>query len=243
MKQIVIGDIHGRTLWKDIIESEKEFDRVIFIGDYVDTHESVTPIEQIENLREIIRFKRKNPNKVVLLLGNHDYHYFPGIEEHYSGYQPMMRMSFEYEYRKYRHLFQIAFCDERGYVFTHAGVTRTFLSQLGIVDIHTTDVISKLNSKFKYQPYKFGFFDGDFSGYGQDKRQSCIWVRPQSLFSDQFEALQFVGHTTVKNINHPQRSVEKYGFYLIDALGTSQEYIVIVDGVVEIKRCAIKESV
>ncbi len=37
MKTIVIGDIHGRTSWKDIIEKEQTWDKVIFIGDYFDS--------------------------------------------------------------------------------------------------------------------------------------------------------------------------------------------------------------
>lgn len=235
MKQIIIGDIHGRNLWKRILEEEKEFDRVIFLGDYVDTHESTTPLEQVENLREIIDFKQKNKDKVVLLIGNHDYHYWPGIEEHYSGYQPMMRQTFEYEYRKYQHLFRIAFGDERGYVYSHAGITQTFLRRLGITEVSVSEIVAKLNSKFKYQPYKFGYFDGDFSGYGEDIRQTCIWVRPQSLYKDRIDKLQIVGHTTVSRINHPPKS-ERRGFYLIDALGTSREYLVIVDEDITIKQ-------
>ncbi|NBP57427.1 metallophosphoesterase, partial [bacterium] len=36
MKTIFIGDIHGRSIWKEIVEQEKP-DRVIFIGDYFDS--------------------------------------------------------------------------------------------------------------------------------------------------------------------------------------------------------------
>lgn len=106
MKTIVLGDTHGRTDWKRIID--QSFDRVIFIGDYVDTHESITPIEQIDNLREIIMFKQKYLDEVILLIGNHDYHYWPTISECYSGYQPKMRASFEYEFKEFGELFQIA---------------------------------------------------------------------------------------------------------------------------------------
>ena len=36
MKTIVIGDIHGRDVWKEIVFQEQA-DRVIFIGDYFDS--------------------------------------------------------------------------------------------------------------------------------------------------------------------------------------------------------------
>ena len=36
MKTIFIGDIHGRSIWKDIVARENA-DRVVFIGDYFDS--------------------------------------------------------------------------------------------------------------------------------------------------------------------------------------------------------------
>lgn len=45
MKLIALGDTHGRTDWKEIV-AETEFDKVIFIGDYFDTHENITPEQQ-----------------------------------------------------------------------------------------------------------------------------------------------------------------------------------------------------
>ena len=36
MKTITIGDTHGRSKWKNIVEKEKDADKIIFIGDYFD---------------------------------------------------------------------------------------------------------------------------------------------------------------------------------------------------------------
>ena len=41
MKIVVLGDIHGLTVWKDIIDEEQP-DQVIFLGDYVSSHEGVS---------------------------------------------------------------------------------------------------------------------------------------------------------------------------------------------------------
>lgn len=71
MKFLIIGDIHGRKIWKEIIEKENA-DRVIFLGDYVSTHDNISEEEQIENLTEILRYKKENPEKVILLRGNHE---------------------------------------------------------------------------------------------------------------------------------------------------------------------------
>ena len=71
MKIIAIGDLHGRTLWKYIV-SKVDFDVVVFIGDYFDTHENISPVQQIENFKELLDYKKQLPEKVVLLFGNHD---------------------------------------------------------------------------------------------------------------------------------------------------------------------------
>lgn len=70
MKTLVLGDIHGRTIWKDIVEKENP-DFVIFLGDYVSTHGFETAEEQLDNLEEILQYKEENPGKVILLRGNH----------------------------------------------------------------------------------------------------------------------------------------------------------------------------
>lgn len=43
MKILILGDIHGRTIWKQIIENENP-DKIIFLGDYVSTHEDIDGI-------------------------------------------------------------------------------------------------------------------------------------------------------------------------------------------------------
>lgn len=70
MKIVVLGDIHGRLIWSDIIEKENP-DKVIFLGDYISTHEDISAEQQLSNLEDILNYKEENPDKVVLLRGNH----------------------------------------------------------------------------------------------------------------------------------------------------------------------------
>ena len=56
MKTLVLGDIHGRTCWYDIIEDEQP-DKIIFLGDYVSTHENISAEQQCSNLEDILNFK------------------------------------------------------------------------------------------------------------------------------------------------------------------------------------------
>ncbi len=74
MKTIFIGDIHGRDVWKTIIDNETP-NRVVFMGDYFDSFD-ISPAEQQYNFKEIIEFKEKGECEVIMLVGNHDFHYF-----------------------------------------------------------------------------------------------------------------------------------------------------------------------
>ena len=71
MKILVMGDIHGRPFWKDIIELETP-DKVIFLGDYVSTHEDYTGEEQFNNLVDIMDAKEHWKDRMIMLRGNHD---------------------------------------------------------------------------------------------------------------------------------------------------------------------------
>src|SRR3954452_22915827 len=85
MKIVALGDTHGRTIWKHIVERET-YDKVVFIGDYFDTHEGVSVAQQKRNFKDIIECKQSDKNKVVLLFGNHDFHYLSAMGTQYSGY-------------------------------------------------------------------------------------------------------------------------------------------------------------
>ena len=94
MKTIIIGDIHGRDTWKQIVEQEQDAHRIVFLGDYFDSFD-IKGVEQLHNFNEIIKFKQDTNQDVRLLFGNHDYHYMPGFSGiGYSGYQPAMAYQF-----------------------------------------------------------------------------------------------------------------------------------------------------
>ena len=80
MRILAIGDIHGRDSWKDII-NDNVFDKVVFLGDYFDSREEISGAKQLYNFKEILQFKKYNIDKVVLLVGNHEFHYLKTIYE------------------------------------------------------------------------------------------------------------------------------------------------------------------
>ena len=131
-KILVIPDIHGRTFWKDAIDKHlNECDKVIFLGDYLDRYEDeeISRKQEKGNFEEIIKLKQDNPDKVVLLIGNHDEHYIaPSFTRstRYSGSNS----------RKYREMFLTHFSffkiaheetvNDKKYLFTHAGVMKSW---------------------------------------------------------------------------------------------------------------------
>jgi predicted phosphodiesterase len=86
VKTVIISDVHGRDMWKHIVNQEQP-DRVVFLGDYFDSFK-INGLIQIHNFKEIIEYKTTSNKEVILLIGNHDYHYFPEINNtNTSGYQ------------------------------------------------------------------------------------------------------------------------------------------------------------
>ena len=216
MKTIVIGDIHGTTYWKNIVESEKP-DRVVFIGDYFDGYDD--KLDEIKNFNDIIDYKKSGSAEVIMLIGNHDLHYFPEIG--YTGtsrYQRKLAKKIEKLIDANRDSLQVAY-QMNNVLITHAGVTQTFMNNcFGEGGWRNDEVARLLNSLFKEYPSTFNFTGEDW--FGNDITQTPMWVRPESLIRDGVKGLiQIVGHTIQENL-----SVE--GTYLfIDTMQTSREYL------------------
>lgn len=227
MKTLILGDIHGRTIWKDIISKESP-DRVIFIGDYFDSFD-ISGIEQLHNFNEIIRFKEESDKEVILLIGNHDHHYMD-VGENYSGYQSVMQWDFNNVLRKNKNHLQIAYqLDD--ILFTHAGVSPVWMdSVFGWNGWSKNTIVELLNETYLYKPKTFNFSHLCSSDYGDSVEQSPIWIRPYSLIESnkgdnglRKTFRQVVGHTQVNNIfdSFKKSEIEMDGrYYLIDSMGS-----------------------
>lgn len=226
MKITVVGDIHGLDVWKRIMVAEQDSDKIIFIGDYLDSFD-IPASKQIENLREIIALKRSNPMNVILLLGNHDFHYLPEAQERYGGYNPITAMNASDILVKClqssRPLINITY-EYAQLQFSHAGVTDTWVE----------NVSAKMNYRLRWKerevlPFLRFTAGENYSDTGDDITQSPIWVRPPSLLADaQPVFTQIVGHTRQDTINC-QKAANGKDVWFIDTLSTSREYLVIQD--------------
>ncbi|BDA77803.1 serine/threonine protein phosphatase [Leptospira kobayashii] len=137
---ISIGDIHGRSVWKNI--NPAEFEKIVFVGDYVDSYD-LSDEEIIQNLEEIIRFKLTNLDKVVLLLGNHDLMYlYPKVPNFFmGGYRNSYAKPLQSIFLNSVSLFQIAYQYDH-FLWTHAGVNRGWYE----ANLKTIEGIQKENN-------------------------------------------------------------------------------------------------
>lgn len=122
MKTISIGDIHGRDFWKKV--DPKKYDKIIFVGDYVDAYH-MNGEDILSNLLDIIQFKKDNPDKVILCLGNHDIQYLWHPNHRCSGFRPEMLASLYPLFNENRQLFQVAY-QIKNYIWTHAGISNAW---------------------------------------------------------------------------------------------------------------------
>ena len=236
MKTIVLGDTHGRSNWKLAIHKENA-DRVIFIGDYFDSFE-FSGVEQIDNFKQIIQYKTDNPQvEVVLLIGNHDHHYFPEVGyTGTSGFQRTLAPSITQVVDENRYHLQMAY-GFGDYLFTHAGVSPIFMDQIfGPDDWSKENVVVDLNEMFRYKPKAFDF--NGLESSGDNATQTPIWIRPRSLMSAnkkhekglKKDYIQVVGHTQMKRIDLDGSDKFTGGrYYFIDTMDTSGDYLVIQD--------------
>ena len=228
MKTILLGDTHGRTLWKDIVAKESP-DQVVFIGDYFDSLD-ISQENQLRNFIDILEYKYRIPN-TILLIGNHDFHYMFNYER-YSGFQPKMYPTFSHLLNEEKDSFQMAFLLD-DLLCTHAGVSAEWLRDNDISE--DADIVKEINELFIAQPRMFMFSGSEPSG--DDTYQTPIWIRPQSLMNANKNSSlkntyrQVVGHTQV-SADASIETLNKFTggqYFLIDVIH-QRKYLVYNDG-------------
>ncbi len=212
-KYIVIGDIHGRTNWKKLVdETFDEKNMYIFVGDYTDPYyyeENVSFGQMLEQIKEIFTFKMNHPDNVVLLIGNHDLQYIihQGDTNRYETNQLRIK-TLEDVFEENKDLITgIAYSIGNKYLITHAGLTRPWFDMHFNSDVNVNDLgvlCDKINTLYKEMPYKFTFeccvHSASCDYYGTSSTHSPVWVRPETLyrnnpFNEKSGVIQIVGHT------------------------------------------------
>lgn len=184
MKILVLPDIHGRKFWEEPCKHIEEYDKVIFLGDYMDPYdfEHITVEEALENFENILAFANKNKDKVTLLLGNHDMPYFSEKYKSFSWYHS--RHSRKYcndirqRFEEYKEFFKIADVAD-DVLFTHAGCTpgwimTVFTEQYKVTSLE--DLAFSLNNLLNTDKGLQYLFMVSSDRGGRDRYASCIWA-------------------------------------------------------------------
>jgi len=248
MRYTVIGDIHGRRVWEDLVDPSTVN---IFVGDYFDPYDPI-PFEALkENFLEIIKFAKTYPD-TILLMGNHDLHYIHR-DDH-------SRMNVEH-YREILQLFLdnislfdgIAVAIDKDTLISHAGVTDDWLATTGFTkkEYNAYDLADWCNQLFwdGYEEHtrndevvENGWFSPKLSqmrhfmfsnkaGWGDragtTSTQSPVWVRPQTLINHNAlpNGVQIVGHTQMNRLA-PEISLED-NIIIVDCLGQEPAVLII----------------
>ena len=203
MRVMFLGDIHGhQNRWKKFIhEYFDKVDLVVFTGDYVDDYVLPNHII-IENLEEIIQFKKDFPDKVILLLGNHDNQYLYINDRNYlcSGYRPEIEYDIHDILYSNKNLLQNAW-QYNNVIATHAGIQDNWFKQVfsGNELLNIADQLNNPENRGQlYALSQVGWMRGGFRG----DIGGIFWCDRDELKKPLKNYIQVVGHTPVKEIKH-----------------------------------------
>lgn len=192
-KYLIVPDVHERKFWHKAKEMINSVDKVVFLGDYLDPYpwECISRLDTIREFKEIIKFKKDNPEKVILLLGNHDCAYCYNFGDA-SRYDYMNEDTIKELFKDNIDLFKLWHLGTGGCLFSHAGITNDWLKHSLVCDIqefingeYEEDLVSHL--------WEVSFMRG-----GRNKTGSLIWsdVREGDR-EDTF--YQIFGHTQLES--------------------------------------------
>lgn len=201
---LVVPDIHGRKFWKEPCSNVDKYEKIVFLGDYVDPYEyeGITKDEAIENFKEIISFARDNKDKVELLLGNHC---LPYISEYFlknaSGGRHDKKGHDEIKslYLSNMDLFSLAVecvINNRRYLFSHAGICKSWYEKyhnlIGELTPQGINTLTENEDGIK------ALCDVGLSRWGQDYVGSIVWAdcNDHSFNAEKLNGMyQIFGHT------------------------------------------------
>ena len=200
-KYNVIGDVHG----KDVKKYIKEGYINIFVGDYFDPYDAIPFEEMKNNFLYLMDEKMKNPDNIILLYGNHDFHYIVNGER-YSRYNNMYANDIRQLFQEFDDLFYGICYNASGRIVSHAGITNLWLKCKGIDNYKSIDsLVESVNNLWfdipnRYNNFSFAYNGDLYDYYGTSPQQSPLWVRAQTISDLDFDYPQIVGHTRFNDI-------------------------------------------
>jgi hypothetical protein len=218
MKWITIGDIHGRDNWKSI--DIHQYDKMIFMGDYVDGREE---LDELRNLEEIIDLKLKYPDKVILLIGNHDLQYHWHSSKRLRVYKEKYALDYQRLFKQYEEHFQLSYF-AHDHIWVHAGITSKWLQYMQTIghdfsEYNAKGLSAHLNHLFEKgckDLFSVGKARGGFDVGGP------FWADVSELNASAAPFHQVVGHNKMHGLTHHES--EKGSIRFTDCLTFCNEF-------------------
>ena len=209
MKVSVIGDIHGTTkfleCYKNIQEKDPDVDKIIVLGDWFDPYVDIDLDIMIERYNEFVKIW-KSDDRIISILGNHD---IAG----YINYNDRTNRTIRGKLgQKITDVIEPNLPDSYltykigEYMFSHAGVSQDWLNDISKYTYDENNYVDDImNCKKGWAEDELSdictFYPYDWTGCGNNEHQSCVWIRPDTLYKCAIEGYnQVVGHTRLKEI-------------------------------------------
>jgi hypothetical protein len=222
-KNISIGDLHRSNnilCWKTIDFSL--YDKVIFLGDYVDGKNKDVAAE---NLLDILNLKLSDPEKFILLIGNHDTQYFIPNSTKTTDFDVFYKDLYEEIFTNHQQFFQLAFQIDN-HLWTHAGITIGWYKYSAKFqknqkqDETVADFLNRLLSQ--EDPC---LFDVSFCRGGYSKVGGPLWADKVEILHKPLAGYhQIVGHSQIENIKTYTNFPENTSVTMCDCLWNHADF-------------------
>ena len=215
-KYLIIPDVHGRDFWRGpVMETLQNTDaHIIFLGDFHDPYfqefkDGDYLQRSVDQFKEIIELKKQNPDRITLLIGNHDCGYAIGDDICSSRMDRIHRRELEDLFCDNKELFKIAEeCDIAGkhFVFSHAGILKGWVRLVwgDEMDNPGFNVVDQLNNAWLTDNYvilnELGNYD-NYRGWDGFKYGSPVWSDIRSwvrVTPEETYGFNIVGHTQLE---------------------------------------------
>ena len=185
MKLLAVGDIHAKAWIIDSVESlVSEYDKVVFIGDYVDDWDS-NPEDSMKVLKKLKHLQDINSeDKIDCLIGNHDFAYIHGMKSKNSGYSRILQLILNdnKEIKDWlRDLSYSSYYD--GVIYSHAGLTEEFLK--GSIEQDKTINLWNDHTPIWVRPFDYAYLKTK-QVFGHTPHETCTELLPDIWCIDTF---------------------------------------------------------
>lgn len=127
MKILAVGDIHTKTWIVDEVEKLiPKYAAIVFCGDYADDWGKEAP-DSMDAWRKLYYLQQDYPNKVKLVLGNHDFIYVNRTPSLQSGYNGVTQLAINAPANKYLKDWLLGLpiiLEVDGVTYSHAGIAK-----------------------------------------------------------------------------------------------------------------------